>query len=188
MSKLVNFLAFQTCWFACVLGAAAGVYWLGPAAVAAFAAVHLSRVAAPGRDLRLGLALLLLGVVLDSLWTAAGLLRFERSGPFLGLLPLWIGALWVNFALTLYHSLAWMRGRYLLGALLGAISGPLSYWAGVRLGALGFHPDVWPSLLVLAGSWAVALPVALLLAERCDRSRPLSGPVAGARLPEAAGP
>ena len=32
---LVSFVAFQVCWFACVGGAARGLPWLGPLAVAA---------------------------------------------------------------------------------------------------------------------------------------------------------
>jgi hypothetical protein len=45
VSKLTNFIAFQVCWFACVLGAAKGMEWIGPLSVALFLAWSLTLVA-----------------------------------------------------------------------------------------------------------------------------------------------
>jgi hypothetical protein len=39
-------------------------------------------------------------------------------------------------AATLRHSLGWLRGRWLVGAVLGAVGGPLAYLGGESLGAL----------------------------------------------------
>lgn len=74
-------------------------------------------------------------------------------------------ALWVNFATTLHTSLRWLLGRHALAALLGALGGPASYYAGARLGALTFPADPTVSLIVLALVWSVAMLLLLKLAK-----------------------
>ena len=61
----------------------------------------------------------------------------------------------------------WMRGRWALAALMGAVGGPLSYLAGSRLGAMSFEEPV-SALLALAVIWAVAMPLLMLLSTRLD--------------------
>ncbi|MBI1379793.1 MAG: DUF2878 family protein [Planctomycetaceae bacterium] len=167
MAKLLNFVAFQVCWFACVLGAANGMGWLGAVAVAVFLAAHcaLHRRGTGKADLVLALSLVGVGLVSDTLLSRFGWLSFD-TGSKLWLVPLWMPALWANLGLTLRHSLSWLRGRYLLGAALGAISGPLSYWGGARLGALELHTDLVSSLVALALAWSLAMPLALFLEQR----------------------
>jgi hypothetical protein len=69
--------------------------------------------------------------------------------------------MWVNFALILNVSLRWLRGRYLLGAVLGFFGGPLAYFAGARLGAIRIPEPLALKLLVLALAWALAVPLLL---------------------------
>ncbi len=169
MANVANFVGFQLAWFASVLGAAQGHGWIGPLAVALFALAHVNfqrRICGPWRqDLVLAVWLMGVGLVLDTIWTALGFLNFD-GGPRLGLVPLWMVGLWANLALTLRHSMRWLSGRLALALVLGAVSGPLSYWAGARLGALELHADLWPSLAVLAASWAFAFPLAVYLEQR----------------------
>ena len=42
--------------------------------------------------------------------------------------------------------------------LLGAIGGPMSYYAGQRLGAVQFGFGLWPTLALLAVIWAGLFP------------------------------
>ncbi len=56
---------------------------------------------------------------------------------------------------------AWLSGRPLVAPRLGAIGGPLAYWAGVRLGAAGFGPDLGRSLVQIGIGWALAMVVLL---------------------------
>ncbi|QDU69465.1 DUF2878 domain-containing protein [Engelhardtia mirabilis] len=164
--KLANFLAFQLGWWACVLGAAQERPLLGPAVVAALIVVHLAFTRRRG-ELGLVLFAALLGLVLDGGLAAGGLLRFDATdAPFVGPLPLWMVALWANFAPSLGHALGWMRRRYIVGLLFGALGGPTTYFAGVRLGALQFGDDMAASLIAITVVWAVAMPLLLLATER----------------------
>lgn len=70
--------------------------------------------------------------------------------------------LWLNFAMTLGASLSWLRGRYSAAALLGAAGGPVSYYAGARLGAITVAPG---GLWAIALEWLLATPLLVLISD-----------------------
>ena len=148
----------QLGWWACVLAAADGRYLLGPAIVGLLLVVQTWGLPADARR-RAWTGILLLGAagtVIDSLLGVLGILDF-RGASLAGLAPLWIIALWLQFA-TVLPAFAPLRSRPLVAGLLGAVGGPLAYAGGVRLGAAGFHPEPWISLLAIGAVWAVAFP------------------------------
>jgi hypothetical protein len=170
MNLAVNFVAFQLGWFACVLGAANGLPWVGPLAVLGAVALHLARVRRPLPELRLiGLAMAL-GLLVDSLLLATGWLSYPAGLWLPGMAPYWIVAMWALFATTLNVSMGWLRGRPLLAVVMGAIGGPLSYLAGEKLGGIELSARV-AALSALAFAWAVAMPLLMKAAERLDGVR-----------------
>ena len=66
---------------------------------------------------------------------AAGWLEYPSGILLSNTAPHWIVAMWVLFASTLNVSLRWLRGRWALATLLGAVAGPLAYYGGAGLGA-----------------------------------------------------
>lgn len=164
-SKLCNLLLYQLGWFSCVLGAAWG-HPLGGAGLALLPLlIHLWLVEDRRREVRLLLVAALGGVMFDGGQQELGLLHFKPDA--LGLtLPLWVPLIWAQFATLFRFSLAWLSGRYLLGALLGALGGPLAYAAGVRLGAAGFGVSPPLSLLALGVVWALVVPLFAWLSSR----------------------
>jgi hypothetical protein len=167
VKTLLNVALFQVGWFACVLGAAGGVPWLGPLVVLAVVAVHLGLARRAERELRLILAALVLGLLVDSLLLSTGWLEYPNGFWLPGLAPYWIVAMWALFATTLNVSLAWLHGRTVLAALLGAVGGPLSYLAGEKLGGIVLvKPDL--ALAALALAWGAAMPLLMRLALRFD--------------------
>ncbi len=167
MRILVNFLLFQIGWFACVLGGAHGLPWLGPVVVAAAVAWHLAQAADPPAEGLLLVAAGLIGILFDSALVAAGWLAYPSGQVHPGLAPYWMVAIWVLFATTLNLSLGWLRGRPLLAAMLGGVAGPLAYYGGAQLGGVAFVAP-GPGLLALAAGWALLLPLLLWLAARLD--------------------
>ena len=63
-------------------------------------------------------------------------------------------------ASTLNDSLVWLRQKPVLGAVLGSIGGPLSYVAGIRLGAAdwGSSPQMW-GVCLISLIWTLAIPL-----------------------------
>jgi hypothetical protein len=163
--KVVNFVAFQCGWLACVVGAANGYAWQGVIAAVLIVAAHVVTAARPAVEARLVALALLLGVIWEWSLLATGVLGYAAGAGVAGLPPLWILALWPLFASTLNTSLAWLQGRWLLAAILGAVSGPAAYWAGARLGALSFT-DPLVFVAALAVGWAILTPALLAIAAR----------------------
>ncbi|HET6593216.1 MAG TPA: DUF2878 domain-containing protein [Xanthomonadales bacterium] len=170
MRLLVNFAAFQLGWFACVLGAAKGLPWLGPVVVAAVVALHLAMSRRPLSELYLVLVAMVIGLLVDSLLLATGWLQYSVGLWLPGLAPYWIIAMWALFATTLNVSMGWMSGRPVLAVLMGAIGGPLSYLAGEKLGAIGLTQPLH-ALAALSLAWAVAMPLLMKLSARLDGVR-----------------
>ena len=161
--KVINVALFQAAWFAAVLGAARGMFWLGPQAMVPTLAIHLALQENRRGEVRLLLAAGLLGLIFDTAFVAGGVFTplqhlFPRP-----ISPPWMICLWLNFAATLNVSMAWLRGRYLLAALFGAIGGPLAYYSGAKLGAIGALPTT-TGMLLLAIGWGIMTPLLVWLA------------------------
>ena len=160
----LNVVLFQAAWFGAVLGAARGMLWLGPLITVPILAVHLALQDRQRGELKLLLAAGLLGFFFDTAFVAAGVftpLQHLFPRPFS---PPWMISLWLNFAATLNVSLAWLRGRYLLAALFGAIGGPLAYYGGAQLGATQAIPTQ-AGMLLLAIGWGIMTPLLVWLAQ-----------------------
>jgi hypothetical protein len=169
----VNFAAFQCGWFACVLGAANGWPWAGTTIAIGIVALHSGFAARPMEELKLAASAVALGVVCDSVLVSSGWIGFKGGQMMSGLAPGWILALWALFATTLNASLRWLKGRPVLAVSLGAVVGPLSYVAGVKLGAVALvEPASGYAALVV--EWAVAMPVLMALADRFNGVQPVA--------------
>jgi len=167
--KAINVVLFQTAWFAAVLGAARGLFWLGPLVMIPTLSVHLALQSNRKGEMRLLLAAGLLGLVFDTVLVAGGVftpLQHLFPRPYS---PPWMICLWLNFAATLNVSMAWLRGRYLLAALFGAIGGPLAYYGGARLGATEALPTT-AGMLLLAIGWGLITPLLVRLAAKFSRT------------------
>lgn len=172
MKNLSNFALFQVVWFACVLGAARGNGWIGPLAAASFVAFELARSRERARELGFVVAAGLAGALVDSALQGLGLIAYARAGCVLPtwLVPGWVFALWIAFATLPLRSLSWLAGRPLLAFALGAAGGPLSFLAGVRLGATTLPAGDLAGLAALALEWAVATPLLLHCARWAERT------------------
>jgi hypothetical protein len=152
LKNLINAGLFQLGWFACVLGG--NSLWLLLAGGALLA--HLLWVSRSLAQVRLIAVVCVLGSTVDSLLLNAGVFAFKQPGV---LIPFWLVLLWALLAITLNHCLAWTAKPLWRAILLGAIGGPLSYYAGQRLGAVQFPLGLWPTLLGLSLLWAGLFPL-----------------------------
>lgn len=161
------FVVGQAAWFACVISAAHAVPWIGAAFVFLLVAVHLKRVAHPGKELALLGCVLPISAIWESTMVQSGLIEYPSGMVFKGFAPYWILAVWVLFIAQFNTTYRWLKPHKAVAALLGAIAGPLSFRAGAALGAAHF-PRFWPAMIGLAIGWAVLLPLVCLFAGRYD--------------------
>ena len=156
VARLINFAAFYLGWFACVVGAARGWPAAGPLVVAGLVGLHVRQQSERSRELALILTVGVLGSAIDTVQAALGVFVFIGH-PGAWLCPPWLTSLWLIFASTLNGSMSWLAARYRLATIVGAISGPFSYYCAVRLGVIEFpHPAL--SFATLALVWAATVP------------------------------
>lgn len=161
-----NFVGYQMVWFAAVIGAGRGSPWWGLAAALVFVVAQWLASNERTSDARLVACALALGIGFDGALASAGVLHYAAATPGLHA-PTWILAMWAAFAMTLNHSLAFLRGRTLWAVVLGAVGGPLAYIGAARgFGAVEFTAPTSQALGLLAVGWAVAMGLLAWLAQR----------------------
>ena len=146
---LFNLIGFNLIWAALVI---IREPWTQALALG-FIAIHFLWLATAGESRRVA-SLMLIGAVIDGLLTRQGWFIFTPAVPWL---PAWLILLWACFACTLEHSLRWSLTRWPLAAALGAVAGPLSYFAGERFGAVSFGNDALATFGLLSLIWACIL-------------------------------
>jgi hypothetical protein len=167
-------LLFNVGWFSCILASRYGVPLGAWGLVAAIVFVHLALTAKAYRrsEALSALVITVLGAALDTAMLSAGVLRFQGSSEPTLTFVLWIAAFWLNFAILLGVALRWLRGRWWLSVLLGAVSAPGTYYAGELLGALELGElmgDTKRNAMIAIGvEWAIALPVIVWISARFE--------------------
>ena len=146
LNKIVNAVAFQLCWFACVLG---GSLWAA-GAVALFLMWHSQVVKI--HEWRFIIAGTVAGFSIDNLWYSLGFIQFPNYN--LAVIPAWLMLLWLAFNCTLQHSLLTLFQRPWLIALLSAIAAPFSYYAGSVMGAIELSPF---GLIAVGLGWGILM-------------------------------
>jgi hypothetical protein len=171
LPTIANAVGFNIVWFVTVFGAAGGLAWAGPAALAIFALVQLSMAVRPHYDIAAMTVFAAAGLLIDSAWSLSGALSYAAPWPSPLFAPVWLVTLWAAFALTLGHSLGWLRQRKALASLFGLLGGGFSYWVGARVGAVELAIPAWLYAAGVGLVWAAALPLLIHLTARVARLR-----------------
>ncbi|MFT5132219.1 MAG: hypothetical protein ACI9SC_000684 [Gammaproteobacteria bacterium] len=166
MRKLIpNFILFQTAWFITIFSAVSGHPYIGPVYTVMWMMLHLTFFTDQRfEEWRILFFAAVLGYIFDSLLVYMDVFTFPPQALLGSPSTIWMIALWVNLAATLNFSLKWLQGRLVLAALLGAIAGPATYYAGSRIGAIELQ-QAW-SLLAISMQWLIAMPLLLWFAQR----------------------
>jgi hypothetical protein len=172
MNTWLNIIGYQCVWLVAVWGASHGLWWPAALAMLPFAGWILAREGAQ-IDLMVMACVVPIGVAMDSLMAATGLLDYAAPVPSTHLAPLWIVAIWMSFSLTLRHTFRFMFGKPLLAAAFGALGAPLAYLGAERgWQAVQFGHGMLAALASLAALWALAFPVMIFLARRLEQHTP----------------
>jgi len=160
MNKIFNIIGFQASWWGCVLGVKAGMTYLGPFLMFAFLVVHIIRILDNYSELKLIILFGFIGTVIDTSMAYFGILIYNGTYfPDTYIAPLWITSMWCGFSATVNHSLSWLKDRYVASAVLGIVSGPLSYLAGVKFGAIEFDAAPVIAMVIIAIYYGITVPL-----------------------------
>ena len=168
--QLKKLIQFQGCWLAIVFGQAYGLQQQGFAVAALLFAWVLLEDSLWKKELVFGVLLGVGGWSLDCALVRLGLFSFPQ---FLGdFAPYWMIALWLSFSLGLedfyVFAVRGFRGLRVL-MFIGAILGPVSYYASEEFGLVFYSRPLWLSLLLHGMLWAVLFPGIVLVKFRFKR-------------------
>jgi hypothetical protein len=159
---LRNALLFQANWFICV------IHDESVSVISTMLLVlgHFFLQTKDAREWSMIVLLSLVGYLCDSVLANLGFVTF--SGQFninssdTVLAPSWLLFLWLSFATTLNHCLAYLQKHLTVTALLCYVAVPLNYYAGANLSGSTIANPTLLSLSMFAVYWALLLPTALL--------------------------
>lgn len=156
MNIWINIGIYQAIWFLCIFLENVGALLSLPLIL-----LHLYLSPYKLQDAKQVAIFLLAGVIIDGTLHALGFITYNVSAyP----IPPWLVVIWLALATLPHHSLNWLKGRYKLSTLFGALGGPLAYWAGVRVGAATFNWSLLISLITLAIIWGTLWPSVMCIA------------------------
>lgn len=153
----INGFIFQALWFACVLGGANQIIWPCILLLAIMMAWQLKPGNRHTTDLRLIGCALVMGLIVDTAWTLLGFMEFSDTRPIYPFSPIWMLVMWIGFALTINHSLKWLKTHWALPWAMGFYGGPAAYYAGLKLGAVEYLIGTFKMSIILALVWAVSV-------------------------------
>lgn len=155
---LVNYIAFVLGWAVCTVGGNTFV-WGG---VLAGLALHAYLQKPSWMEWFAILWVGCFGFLVD-----AFLIHFMVFQPLpeQGLSPWWLVGIWIFFATTIRHSLKWLVGRPILGAISGGLAGMFVYTTAENVGSLYFiHPTMGP--IVILATFAILVPALIHIINR----------------------
>lgn len=149
--RLAAFFIFDFVWLAAVLGRER---WLWMTALL----IALMFAATPKllwRQRWSLLFLVVLGCLIELATVKFGVIRFTGTDW----IPLWLILLWVGFSGMALVVFDYLNRRFVIAGLLGAIFGPITYFAGERLGAAELQINFLPALVVYSLFWCVMMVI-----------------------------
>ena len=162
MINFYNAILFYSIWWGCVLGVKYSYSFLGPVLALFLGCIHFKFISSEF-NLKGELNIIayggLLGLTVEFLYLHCGLLNYNGyifENSFFP--PMWIICMWLAFSGTLNHSMSWMKGRWVLMIVSGALFGPLSYMAGINFGIISFNYNLYASYLAISLVWAISIP------------------------------
>ena len=171
---LLTFVLAQIGWFACVLGAAPAHHGISEVFGMALALLitlwHVTLSPRPLPELQLVLWAGGIGLVGETLLAHTGFFIYQGTQLYSGGTTWWLLVMWLLFGSFINTLLAFLKERYVLAFLLGAVGGPLAYISGSQFGGLGFTNTLYAGCAI-GVLWAIAMPILIKLSNVYDGSK-----------------
>lgn len=161
LRKVSYGVMWQIAWFAAVIPAGKGMPWVG-----LLATIPVVLIAGWGRWPRALMVIavsIAVGVATDAILGLCGAVGFPGGLLNGHLSPPWMWMLWIQMGLGLDLCLSWLRLRWWLPMLFGALGAPGAYIGGVHFAALTAPLGLVILGLAVGLAYAVALPLLVRL-------------------------
>lgn len=160
-----NYFGFTIVWFCCAFSAKNENFLLAIIPTTIYIIIHLQIVSKKKVvELKLISLSLFLGIIVDSLLSWLGIVKYAGSWEnFPNLSPIWILCMWIGFASQIFHSLKFLRGRFLLIGFYGILA-PLAYIGGEKIQAVQVSAGM-ANMVIISALWVISLVILFKFAE-----------------------
>lgn len=147
--RLAAFVIFDFVWLSAVLGRENWIWLTVLLIVLMFAATPKQL----WHRRKAFLIIVVAGLGAELLTVIGGVIQFTGTEW----LPAWLILLWFGFAGMALMMFDWLRGRAWLAAILGGVFGPITYFAGTRIGAAELQVEPFIAAVVYVVMWALLM-------------------------------
>ena len=176
MHVIANVGLFKIGWLSCVYGAASGLAFEGCILALFIVAFSIKQASNKHAELLTLVLITLVGVIWESLVASQNLMVYATQSNTqleswaldgLVLAPYWLIVMWALFATTINQSMAWLKDKLIIAAVMGAIFGPMAFVAGEKLGAVEFANEP-AAMVLLAVGWGILMPLVCFIAKKIE--------------------
>jgi len=165
LNRTFSTAIFYIGWIVCLKEVSLEHSYYGLLLVVSFLTYFLYNSSCRKADYLLLVLVLSFGPLSDMLYAYLGLLQYHSTYQLnFGIPPLWVFVLWGLFGANI-HLFSWLKTRWWLAVLLGALGGPVSYFSVIRLGGASLLKPLPLTLTAIGGMWAIFFPVFIWLNE-----------------------
>lgn len=165
-SVFINFFVFYVAWWSMLISHWKGMPILGWIVFAIVMAIHFLKVSInKKKDAKEVLVIALVGILLDTGLTQAGILTFTNT-LYNILPPPWLMGIWILFATTISYSFILIRNKILAQVIVGGFFAPVSYITGAKFGLLALYQP-FPTYYAIHGAcWLVFFPLCFYISKK----------------------
>jgi hypothetical protein len=153
--NILTLIGFKITWTSCIFGELFINSWFGFVVGLIYLIFFFSFQTDKRKSLYIILIYSFFGYTFDSLLSYMNIYRINADKDFM-FLPIWFLVLWPSFASLFVNFFSFLKKMSILSFLLGFIIGPLSYYAGIKLG-LAYVSDYFTSFSLIAVFWALLM-------------------------------
>lgn len=171
MHVIANVGLFKIGWLSCVYGAASGLALEGCLLALLIVAVSVRQASNRHSELLTIGLITLIGLIWETFVASQHLMVYAtQSNPQFEnwvMAPYWLIVMWALFATTINQSMAWLKDKLIIAAVMGAIFGPMAFVAGEKLGAVEFANEP-AAMVLLAVGWGILMPLICVIAKKIE--------------------
>ena len=165
-SVILNFFIFYITWWSILISNWKNQAAIGWSVFIIAMAIHFFYVSInKNKDLKEVLIIAALGLILDTLLAATGILTFNHSYSTI-FPPFWLVGIWLLFATTISYSFTLLRNKIPAQVIVGGFFAPVSYITGSKFGLLSLY-NHFPIYYAIHGAcWLVFFPLCFYISKK----------------------
>lgn len=167
--QILGAVTFTLGIIACYQGAIQRITWLGIAVVLLIMAYELlNQKKYAIQKLKLFVFVAILGSIVESIMIMSSVYSVESQTRIihtLPFIPIWIFALWVNFAIRVPSYLSICRNKHILNGIIGFAFAFLIFRSAAQLELIELTYKIY-SILIVGIAWGITIPIIYIYADR----------------------